>query len=89
MNWRAGRSVNGSSPAGDMRMALGCMRLTTDADRDETRAVATLHAAFDAGLILFDTRELTGATTRRWAMASGCSRTPFASGPTPLRACAS
>jgi aryl-alcohol dehydrogenase-like predicted oxidoreductase/predicted kinase len=38
-----------------MRVALGCMRLTTDADRDEARALATLHAAIDAGITLFDT----------------------------------
>jgi hypothetical protein len=28
------------------------MRLTTDADRDEARAIATLHAAIDAGITL-------------------------------------
>ena len=31
------------------------MRLSTDADRDEARAVATLHAALDAGVTLLDT----------------------------------
>jgi aryl-alcohol dehydrogenase-like predicted oxidoreductase/predicted kinase len=31
------------------------MRLTTDADHDEPRALATLHAAVDAGITLFDT----------------------------------
>jgi aryl-alcohol dehydrogenase-like predicted oxidoreductase/predicted kinase len=31
------------------------MRLSTDADRDEPRALATLHAAVDAGIALFDT----------------------------------
>jgi aryl-alcohol dehydrogenase-like predicted oxidoreductase/predicted kinase len=38
-----------------MRVALGCMRLTTDVDCDEPRALATLHAAIDAGITLFDT----------------------------------
>jgi aryl-alcohol dehydrogenase-like predicted oxidoreductase len=48
--------VAGSSlPALDLRVALGCMRLSTDADRDEARALATLHAAIDAGITLFDT----------------------------------
>src|SRR5262245_4506429 len=37
------------------RIALGCMRLSTEADRDEARAVATIHAALDAGIRLFDT----------------------------------
>jgi aryl-alcohol dehydrogenase-like predicted oxidoreductase/predicted kinase len=44
-----------SLPAPDLRVALGCMRLTTDADHDERRALATLHAAIDAGITLFDT----------------------------------
>jgi aryl-alcohol dehydrogenase-like predicted oxidoreductase/predicted kinase len=44
-----------ASPALDVRVALGCMRLSTDADRDEPRALATLHVALDAGITLFDT----------------------------------
>jgi aryl-alcohol dehydrogenase-like predicted oxidoreductase/histidinol phosphatase-like enzyme len=36
---------------------LGCMRLSTDPDRDETAAVATLHAALDAGVTLLDTAD--------------------------------
>jgi aryl-alcohol dehydrogenase-like predicted oxidoreductase/predicted kinase len=43
------------APALDLRVALGCMRLSTDADRDEVLALATLHAAVDAGITLFDT----------------------------------
>ena len=31
------------------------MRLSTAADRDETRAIDVLHAALDAGVTLFDT----------------------------------
>src|SRR5262245_14427426 len=39
------------------RVGLGCMRLSTDRDRDETRAIAVLHAAFDAGITLLDTAD--------------------------------
>jgi aryl-alcohol dehydrogenase-like predicted oxidoreductase len=37
------------------RVALGCMRLSTDEDRDEERALATIRAALDAGITVFDT----------------------------------
>jgi aryl-alcohol dehydrogenase-like predicted oxidoreductase/histidinol phosphatase-like enzyme/predicted kinase len=36
---------------------MGAMRLSTAADRDEARAVATLHAALDAGVTLLDTAD--------------------------------
>jgi len=36
---------------------MGCMRLSTDADRDEARAIAVLHAALDAGVTLLDTAD--------------------------------
>lgn len=39
------------------RLALGAMRLSTDADRDDERAIAVLHAAFDAGVTLVDTAD--------------------------------
>jgi aryl-alcohol dehydrogenase-like predicted oxidoreductase/predicted kinase len=39
----------------DLRIALGCMRLSTDEDRDEPRGMATLRAALDAGIRVFDT----------------------------------
>lgn len=39
----------------DLRVALGCMRLSTDAHVDDSLAFATLHAAIDAGITLFDT----------------------------------
>jgi aryl-alcohol dehydrogenase-like predicted oxidoreductase/histidinol phosphatase-like enzyme len=42
---------------GDLRLGVGCMRLSTDRDRDEARAVAMLHAAFDAGIELLDTAD--------------------------------
>ena len=37
--------------------AIGAMRLSTDPARDDGRAVATLHAAFDAGVTLVDTAD--------------------------------
>jgi aryl-alcohol dehydrogenase-like predicted oxidoreductase/predicted kinase len=37
--------------------AMGCMRLSTEPDRDAERALATLHAALDAGVRLFDTAD--------------------------------
>lgn len=33
------------------------MRLSTERDRDDERSIATLHAAFDAGITLFDTAD--------------------------------
>ena len=36
-------------------VAIGCMRLSTAADRDDRRALDVLHAALDAGVTLFDT----------------------------------
>ena len=41
----------------DRPPAIGCMRLSTNADRDETRAVAVIHAALDAGVRLVDTAD--------------------------------
>ena len=46
----------GSAP----RIGLGCMRLSTDADRDEQRALATIAAAVDAGTTVFDTARAYG-----------------------------
>jgi aryl-alcohol dehydrogenase-like predicted oxidoreductase len=44
--------MNTSSPIG-----LGCMRLSTARERDEASAIATLHAAFDAGISLLDSSD--------------------------------
>ena len=41
-----------SSPIG-----LGCMRLSTERERDEASAIAVLHAAFDAGISLLDSSD--------------------------------
>lgn len=40
------------------RIGLGCMRLSTERDRDESRAVAILHTALDAGATLLDTADV-------------------------------
>ena len=39
---------------------MGCMRLSTEADRDEARALAALHAALRAGVTLLDTADAYG-----------------------------
>ena len=38
-------------------IGVGCMRLSTERDRDEHRAVAVLHAAFDSGVTFLDTAD--------------------------------
>src|SRR5262249_60293827 len=48
----AQRVMPGATPIG-----MGCMRLSTDADRDEERAISVLHAALDAGVTLLDTAD--------------------------------
>jgi aryl-alcohol dehydrogenase-like predicted oxidoreductase/predicted kinase len=40
-----------------MPVAIGCMRLSTEPDRDDERSVAVLHAAFDAGVTFLDTAD--------------------------------
>ena len=39
----------------ELRIGLGCMRLSTDPDRDEERALDTIAAATEAGITVFDT----------------------------------
>ena len=39
----------------ESRIGLGCMRLSTERDRDEETAIATVHAALDGGATVFDT----------------------------------
>jgi len=53
-----------SGAAGHRPLAIGCMRLSTEPDRDEARAVATLHAALDAGVTLLDTADAYGGDSR-------------------------
>ncbi len=38
-------------------IGMGCMRLSTDPDRDDERSIGVLHAALDAGVRLFDTAD--------------------------------
>jgi len=38
-------------------VGIGCMRLSTDPDRDEARGIAVLQAAFDEGITLLDTAD--------------------------------
>ncbi len=44
----------------ELRIGLGCMRLSTDDDRDERRAHATIAAAVAAGITVFDTARAYG-----------------------------
>ncbi len=44
----------------ESRVGLGCMRLSTDEDRDEERAYETIAAAADAGVTVFDTARAYG-----------------------------
>ena len=45
---------SGSQPL----IGMGCMRLSTERDRDDARAIAVLHAAFDAGANFLDTADV-------------------------------
>src|SRR5580700_4538883 len=44
----------------ELRVGLGCMRLSTDADRDAALGLATIAAAIDAGVTVFDTAHAYG-----------------------------
>ena len=44
----------------ELRIGLGCMRLSTDDDRDDRRAHATIAAATEAGITVFDTARAYG-----------------------------
>ena len=39
-------------------IAIGCMRLSTEPDRDDERSIRVLHAALDAGVTLLDTADV-------------------------------
>jgi aryl-alcohol dehydrogenase-like predicted oxidoreductase len=43
-----------------MRIALGCMRLSTEPGRDDARALLTMRAAKDGGIVTFDTAHAYG-----------------------------
>jgi aryl-alcohol dehydrogenase-like predicted oxidoreductase len=46
----------------DLRVGLGCMRLSTDVDRDDTVGLATIAAAIASGVTIFDTAHSYGLT---------------------------
>lgn len=41
-----------------LRLGMGCMRLSTEGDRDQARAVLVLHAALETGVRFFDTADV-------------------------------
>jgi aryl-alcohol dehydrogenase-like predicted oxidoreductase/predicted kinase len=47
-------------PVAELRIGLGCMRLSTDEDRDDDRALETIAAAAASGITLFDTARAYG-----------------------------
>jgi aryl-alcohol dehydrogenase-like predicted oxidoreductase len=48
----------------ELRIGLGCMRLSTEEDADEERALETITAALDAGITVFDTARAYGENER-------------------------
>src|SRR5207244_13392049 len=44
----------------ELRIGLGCMRLSTDESRDEELALETIAAAVEAGITVFDTARAYG-----------------------------
>jgi aryl-alcohol dehydrogenase-like predicted oxidoreductase len=55
--------------ASELRIGLGCMRLSTEPERDEELALETIAAAVDAGLTVFDTARSYGDNERMLARA--------------------
>ena len=52
------RTVTGPPEADATSMlAMGCMRLSTERDRDDARSIAVIQAALDAGVTLLDTAD--------------------------------
>jgi len=49
-------------------IGMGCMRLSTERDRDEARAIAVLHAAFDSGVTFLDTADAYCLDTARFSV---------------------
>ena len=48
----------------ELRVGLGCMRLSTDDGADDERAVATIAAAAASGITVFDTARAYGPNER-------------------------
>ena len=78
---RRRRWRGGLADSSELRVGLGCMRLSTDADRDEERAIDTIAAAAGAG-ITASTRARTVETRPSPATTSACSRALRACGAT-------
>src|ERR687888_134178 len=55
--------------ASELRIGLGCMRLSTEPERDEELALETIAAAVDAGVTVFDTARSYGDNERLLARA--------------------
>jgi aryl-alcohol dehydrogenase-like predicted oxidoreductase len=53
----------------ELRIGLGCMRLSTEPEQDEELALATIAAAVDAGVTVFDTARSYGDNERLLARA--------------------
>ena len=73
--WRSLRLLSRSTwlDPSELRIGLGCMRLSTDEDRDEERALATIAAAASAGITVFDTARAYGHEPTSSATTSGSS----------------
>jgi aryl-alcohol dehydrogenase-like predicted oxidoreductase len=71
---RRGRvSLSGWLSDSELRLGLGCMRLSTDDGADDGRAVATIAAAAASGITVFDTARAYGPNERVLAGAlHGC-----------------
>ena len=54
---------------GELRVGLGCMRLSIGEERDESRAIETIVAAAKAGVTVFDTARAYGDNERLLARA--------------------
>jgi aryl-alcohol dehydrogenase-like predicted oxidoreductase len=52
--------IGGWPASNELRIGLGCMRLSTDEERDEERALETIAAAAGAGITVFDTAHAYG-----------------------------
>ncbi len=59
MSQKSAESVWRLAPT-ELRVGLGCMRLSTDDDRSEERALETISAAVAAGITVFDTARAYG-----------------------------
>ena len=52
-------------------LAMGCMRLSTERDRDDARSIEVMHAALDAGVTFSTPPTPTVSTPPKQATTSG------------------